>query len=88
MVLWGDGSGEDPDLREVQCGEIGPALLWLGHLVFCRSSHSLESSLQAQLYGRLCAELLPLSPSLPLPEPKQLSLTQAGATGCQVGGVN
>lgn len=52
MELWedgsgGDGSGKDPDLREVQRGETGPALLWLGHLVFCRSSHSLESSLQA-----------------------------------------
>lgn len=54
MVLRGDGSGKDPDVREVQCGETaGPALLWLRHLVFCRSSHSLESSLQAQLYGRL-----------------------------------
>lgn len=65
MALWGDRLGEINVQRILtfeRChrGEAaGPALLWLGHVVFCRSSHSLLPFLSLSWKGGFALSVFP-----------------------------
>lgn len=85
MALWGDRLGEINVQRILtfeRChrGEAaGPALLWLGHVVFCRSSHSLLPFLSLSWKGGFALSVFPrVLLCLYLSQNSFLSLSRSG----------